>query len=208
MGSNFSSFTLADEADRKVLEAKIAARLERDRHENGTSYSGGIGMKDCILLDSKIFDDADAALEYLQATYDDKWGPGGAVRLRSPARIDPPGKDETMLRKEIEAGAMSPPSRRVAEEILARVRAGKSKTRGCAGCGSSIATSHIRSVHCPVCGADFVSTEADKAKLARLAAELERRQTRLRVLEAARQAASRKKYGETTRWLVGGWCSS
>lgn len=61
---------------------------------------------------------------------------------------------------------VSPPSWEalIATAILDRVRTAKSRTKGCEGCGSSIAVSHIHRLACPVCGADFLTTESDRRR--------------------------------------------
>lgn len=85
--------------------------------------------------------------------------------------------------------------------ILPRVKAGKSKTRGCE-CGSQIAVTHIRTVFCPVCNRDFLTTDTDLGKLANIQAKLDSIKANLKDLEAQ---ARIEEIG--WHWLVA-WCAA
>jgi hypothetical protein len=207
MGANFATATLPACDDRTVLRNEINSLLESDRIENGRSYSGGIGMKSQIIVEEKIFDDENSAYNYLTERFPDKWGPGGAVRVKKPMKVDPAEGEEEALKKELQS-SWTTPSQVVAKEVIERVKAAKSKTKGCSGCGSSIAVSHIRSVNCPVCNHPYLLIQSDQDKIKRLTEALEKKRARLKELQDKRVAASCKKNGETYYWLIGGWCSS
>ena len=85
--------------------------------------------------------------------------------------------------------------------ILPRVRAGKSKTKGC-DCGSQIAVSHIQGIYCPVCRKDFLTTETDKKAIARL------REKRDKFLAEHKEltASLRQKHQPIGyKWVLGWW---
>ena len=84
------------------------------------------------------------------------------------------------------SGYVSSPTweRAHADAILARVRSGKSRTKGCAACGSSIAVTYIRRLECPVCGAEFLSTDTERQRRDRLNARIAEIEATVRTLRA------------------------
>jgi len=84
MGASFNSCGFKDTMTREQIQKSWAAKVEQDLHENGHSYSGGIGMlgpsiggwNDLMLADRNA---ADAWLE----TNQEKWQSAIAVSYKN-----------------------------------------------------------------------------------------------------------------------------
>lgn len=188
-------------------------------------YSGGwVEKRGMLDIRAERFKSVKAAAEYV-LEHNDKSGPAVAVLVGTPPELfDNTATGRSLrqrfdkLRKELEDFEPG---------IVRRARAGKSKTRGCKHCGSSIAVAALRPefpatllpdgfegritgpltrsslLLCPVCGRDFLVTETDK----------KRRKSLEERLEKAREAyaEARRKYDQRHKgqalWYIGGDCS-
>jgi hypothetical protein len=80
MGASFCLMKVeATKTQQQVREAFQEAQ-ERDRYENGHSYSGGFGMAAGLAFNRARFERADDADEWLQENCE-KWAEAIAVRL-------------------------------------------------------------------------------------------------------------------------------
>lgn len=98
--------------------------------------------------------------------------------------------------------------RTLTDEILARVRSGKSRTKGCTACGSSIAVNHIHRLDCPVCGAEFLLTDSERRRRGRLKARIAEIEATVKALNAAAKRIEDEGRAPATDkdrfWYVGG----
>lgn len=89
MGAQFNTMSLPGNLSRKEVSGKFAAAQDRDRYENGHSYSGGFGMA-CGLKfgdGAGSFQSCDAADDWLEE-HTDKWSAAIAVRYRDAEGVD------------------------------------------------------------------------------------------------------------------------
>lgn len=108
------------------------------------------------------------------------------------------------------SGYLSSPTweRALSDEVLARVHSGKSRTKGCSACGSSIAVTHIFRLQCPVCGAEFLMTDSERRRRDRVKARIAEIEKTVKdlVADATRiEDESRAQATDSNRyWYVGG----
>jgi hypothetical protein len=81
MGAEFCLMSVKSE-DRKEVKKQFEAEQDRDRYENGHSYSGGFGMADGIEFTGESFSSYDEAEAHLEKVCE-KWGPAIAVRFQN-----------------------------------------------------------------------------------------------------------------------------
>lgn len=228
MGASLVIRTFPDMPEKDLLEHINQAR-SRDGYEHGHGYSGSWSEKNGCDFERdglshtapvKTFESVRAAEEHI-SEHNDKWGPLTAVRAKViEVRLPdgkvastgsnwgpeiPRGKKVIELDARVEVAAQA--LKAFVPAVIARVKAGKSKTKGCGHCGSSIATSHICSTDCPVCGQPFLLTETDRAKLGTLKAKLKKLQADAAAARKAELDKLATKHSKTV-WVVGGWCSS
>lgn len=77
MGAEFCTLEI-NSLNKSEVERQFKSEQERDRHENGHSYSGGMGMAKGLNFESKTFENGEQACNYLEVTCK-KWGPAIAV---------------------------------------------------------------------------------------------------------------------------------
>lgn len=204
-------------------------RIVRDAlHEYGHDpYSGSWGTVDGLLIEcARSWDDAPAALAYI-LDRTSKRGPALAVPLATRglqgahvARHTALLAKANRLKQErlyplteqtvIHGPLYSEPKwrARIESECLARAQAGAARFRRCAGCGSSVAVKHLRTVQCPVCGCPLLLTATD-------ARAIERREARIAAVRKQIEAveASAAEYATThgvevrREWLIGAWAA-
>lgn len=198
--------------DKPALKAWVDQCVDTARFERGSSYSGDWNMAAAGLTFpvTEAFASTAAAEEYISENQD-KWGPLMAVKAVSKRELplDVARQDATLQAlaqqlKELQNKLWNQP-----HEILARVRAGKSKLKGCSNCGSQISVAHLRGSNCPVCNHGFLATATDEKQRQALDTKI----TQLRAKVQAREDFLRKKVHKTTDtsdtlWVVGGWCAS
>lgn len=212
MGSSFDTAILDPMPASKVKEAfaNLCADRAFDRGHGG--YSGTLAEKrrdGVVVRADVVLPSAHAASEWLSDKFEDKWGPAGAVRFAADAPDPKPNKP--LIAAQLRLGELRKELDQLPRDMLARAKAVKSKTRGCAKCGSAIAVSHIGNrTACPVCGdGEFLTTAADTQKRDRLKAKVAEVEALVQKLcaqaDAARVAAAK---ADECPWLVGGWCSS
>ena len=65
MGADFATLYVSSQ-DKKKIKSQFEAEQDSDRHENGHSYSGGLGMAPGLTIDdSKTYDSEENAYDYL-----------------------------------------------------------------------------------------------------------------------------------------------
>jgi len=228
MGASYSSRVFPDMPEAE-LSKQVANAISEDAYEDGHRYSGSWGVKNGYHVireprglrnDIKTFDSVEAADDYI-SEHNDKWEPLMAVRARVVEMKLPNGEvvssangwgPKILMAKAVEAKQEKAKSAYTALEqfgpgILQRVRAAKSKTKGCSQCGSSIATSHIRSLRCPVCQHEYLLTETDLKKQKALKDKYDKLSKEAKDARDAELKKLAEKHGKLV-WVVGGWCSS
>lgn len=200
-----SSLTI-DFKDMPVAELQKEVSAIRDEHirDHGVSYSGAWGSKSpgVSVPTLPVFQGYAQAEDYI-LEHNDKWDCVMAVRYYSAKPNSATQKKEKELNAKLQEAQNLAGGWKAEEAILTRVRAQKSKTKGCPHCGSSIAVAYIRRVHCPVCGKDFLRTAQDLKKL-------EKAKEKVALIQAQIAQLATKTPGKDAevRWLVGGWCPS
>lgn len=89
MGAQFNEIALPRELTPDRLKATFGDIQDRDRWENGHSYSGGFGMASGLKITAKEFPDMEAGREYLFGAAQ-KWEEAIAVTV--PSERDPEKK--------------------------------------------------------------------------------------------------------------------
>jgi len=229
MGASYSSRVFPDMPESELAK-KIEAAMADDAYEDGHLYSGSWGVKHGFHIERnrgslrnevKTFDSVQAADDYISEG-NDKFGPLTVVRARIVEIKLPNGKvastandwssDQIPMSKSVAAAhekakAVYTALNQFGPDIIKRVRAAKSKTRGCSKCGSSIATTHIQSLNCPVCRHEYLVTDTDRAKQKALTEKYEKLNTAAKDARDAELKKLAEKHGKFV-WVVGGWCSS
>jgi hypothetical protein len=228
MGASYTSRVFPDMPEAELAK-KIEAAIAEDAYEDGHLYSGSWGVKSGHYFDRergslrnavKTFDSVEDADEYISKD-NDKFGALTVVRARIVEMTLPDGK---VVSSANSWGNQIPMGKAVAAahekakvaytalnqfgpDIIKRVRSAKSKTRGCCKCGSSIATTHIQSLNCPVCRHEYLVTDTDRAKQKALNEKYEKLNKAAKDARDAELKKLAEKHGKFV-WVVGGWCSS
>jgi predicted RNA-binding Zn-ribbon protein involved in translation (DUF1610 family) len=203
MGAALCIRVLPDMPEAQLRE-KVRAQRAQDSYEDGQMYSGTWGSKDgSLIIKSTPFETIDQAQAYVDEN-SDKHGALLAVRAKKLSKTKAMSAPSQVLEMRVRAAQKA-----VADypaSVIARVRAAKSKTRGCTHCGSSIAVAHIHSNTCPVCRKEYLYTPADVRKLALLQERVSAAQARLdeQRQRDLKRATSRGNIAFV--WVVGGWC--
>ena len=170
--------TVIEPCNRAQLLATFNEKIEDATHEYGTDpYSGTIATKrgrGIQTIDAQVFADENAAYEFMSTMNLEKDGPSVAARFVKFAKTDDKTRDKLVAKlQELRVEKDNLP-----KEMIQRAKAVKSKTRGCAACGSSIAVAYIgkatdhfrRAITCcPICDdPEFLRTKADTEKMNRL----------------------------------------
>jgi len=191
--------------DRAQVQRQWDDDVARSQHEDGTSYSGEIGMlTGPIQWHDKKLGSLREAWDWVMETHD-KFEPPLAVSFELEADV-PQARLEEWRRKEREAYEAY--QRKVGEVVQRALTSGKSKLLpACRGCGSKLSREHIargargwasaEGVPCPVCRGNLLS-EAVRKRLETLKSRHESRR--------GKEPRGRKtgKYG----WVVGGVAQS
>lgn len=197
------------------LKEWFNGRCQDERSEHGWDpYSGSLGTKLGEGLDilSKVFANDDDAYEYL-GEQADKRGPALAAKVRVPSKatalkIERMDAEIKRIQTVTEAGAYRPKAiQAVYKAALERARWAKSKTKGCAACGSAIARTHICSVTCPVCGdGNFLITATDSKRIKAIGAKQTKGEEQIQAL--LRQQSSLVEADTSTdyRWCLAACC--
>lgn len=228
MGASYVSRIYPDMSQAE-LSKRVDADIAQDAHEDGRSYSGSWGVKSGYHVVHerygssaiKTFDSVEAADAFIEEK-NDKWEPLMAVRARVVEIKLPDGKvastaggwggtpvpmGKTVAAAHEKAKAAYAALNQFGPDIIKRVRSAKSKTRGCSKCGSSIATTHIQSLNCPVCRHEYLVTDTDRAKQKALNEKYEKLNKAAKEARDAELKKLAEKHGKFV-WVVGGWCSS
>lgn len=220
MGACFNSqyYPPMPEAELKQKFRELIDALHFEHGHEG--YNGTFTTNSGLRITDKRFQTVRDAEEWLSNNAR-KWEDVLAVRFGPwPDLFEatPQGADLVRKRKELEHAAQT-----FDIDIIRRVRAAKSKTKGCKRCGSSIAVSHIHedprryadaefrlsrrhhpALDCPVCGHPYLLTDTD---VKRRTALLERLKAIQDKEQAARTKHAAKHTGDKSGWLLGGWSS-
>ena len=203
MGASTSFRVFPDMPEAQLIQ-KVAEVQQSAAFESGHCYSGDWGSKPsgvCIL--KEVFLTEHAAQGYITEE-NDKWDMLMAARfheVRPDSALSRKMAQLQQKRGELHQIANGDSQARAA---LSRVRAQAAKTRGCKHCGSSIAVSHIHSVHCPVCREVFLLTPQDLKKQEAAKQKLDL----LTAQETALLKTNANGRNLPLKWLVGGWCPS
>ena len=149
-----------------------------------------------MVIYDKTFDSEDEAELWLEKRVEKR--DSGAVKVTgfpAPKASDQKKIDVISLKiRELDQELQAFPA-----EIIKRVRAAKSKTRGC-DCGSQIAVNRIQSLACPVCGVDFLTTDTDKGRIEAMKVKRSKANAELVALKGSVDGRATK---NGWRWLVG-----
>ena len=185
------------------LRLAVAERRSQDAYEDGHSYSGSWGSTHGLRVSSRTFPSVEEAEQYVEQSTA-KHEPLLAVKARRAPKANKPSARITALEeksREAQNAVFSFP-----QTVINRVRAGKSKTRGCSKCGSSIAVTHIRSTHCPVCTAPFLYGTTDESRLKGLTQKKDALEAQLKEARSQEIEKLERRGVCTLVWVVGGWC--
>jgi hypothetical protein len=166
MGSQFNSFDFPP-VDSDELKNLWATKANALRDEFGYDYYSGYNYANGLTVCGERFGSENAAMEYI-AERTSKHGPVMAVRMGDFERAFQQSRAGQSLRKRWIA--LEADYAHVDQQIIQRLQAAKSKTRGCKRCGSQIAVAYLSAgqhggIDCPVCHAtDFVLTEGDRKR--------------------------------------------
>ena len=188
-----------------ALRRAVEERRDQDAYEDGHCYSGTWGSTHGLRVTNRTFSSIEEAETYVGETAI-KYEPLLAVKARRlPKSAKPPARVVALAEKcrKAEAAVFAFP-----EAVIKRVRAGKSKTRGCSTCGSSIAVTHIRATFCPVCSKPFLYSTTDVNRLKGLTQKKDALQAQLKEARTLEIANLERRGVSTVVWVVGGWCSS
>jgi len=198
--------TAAFTGDERALERWFADRVADDEREYGhqQGYSGHWNSCGPLsIMRRKTF----GSIEDADAWFDEnleKRGDVIAVLVDEPNETFEkayPAKARTLLAN---LSAARNAVEMFPRALLLRIKAGKSKTRGCAKCGSAIAVAHIRGLICPVCNqGPFCVSETDRIKLERLRQKATDAQA---ALDDAHRDYSKNAKSRNRFWYVGGLC--
>lgn len=225
MGAQYNAFTFPPVlvSELKALwKEKVESLVEEYGSErySGYNYEG----QNLRIVDKGFTDEKEADDFIVRNT--DKYGDVFAVRIGDFTKVFDRTKIGAKLAER--KGQLRSEVLAFEENIIKKVQAGKSKTRGCGRCGSSIAVKYLSydrianacylpdaqhaqrilnlysGVNCPVCGHAFLITETDRKRKARL--EDRWKEAEVAYREAKTKFEARQK--DKPFWLVGGWCPS
>jgi len=197
---------------KEALATWFAERIEELRFEYGNDgYNGTLTTNNGLVFTGQAFSTESAAIRWLEESVE-KWGPVLAVRYGDWPELfedSPKGRVLVTKRKELESARQT-----FEVDVIRRTKSGKSRTKGCKCCGSSIAVSHIHetprrdqqsAMECPVCGHEYLLTETDVKRRKSL-------ETRLRdALQKERDERARHEARQVRAeagWLIGALCAS
>ncbi len=200
MGSCLKIRTFPDMPEAK-LRAAVDEQCRDDGYSDGHSYSGSWGVKHGLVIDNHVCASVKEA-EKLIEERSDKSDP--LLAVRAVELVAKKTKRVQILEERVRAAdkAVFEYSR----SIVARVRSAKSKTRGCAKCGSAIAVQYIREDRCPVCGNAFLTTDTDRKRLEKLKQKLEALKQAVETQVKAEAEVLKRRGALVHIWVVGGWC--
>ena len=196
MGACWGSLTFPASTSDELGKAYRAYQQDEQDEYGTDSYNGT-----CSNCDSfRIYDQSFTSMEKAEDFLEQKVGKreAGAVKVLgfpAPKASDQKKIDGLLTKiKELDTEIGAFPA-----EIIKRVKAGKSKTRGC-DCGSQIAVNRIKGLNCPVCYADFLTTDTDKKQILALREKMKKIQTDLADLK---KGINEKATTNGWKWLVG-----
>jgi hypothetical protein len=204
MGSALVIRVMKDMPEAELRRA-VEQRRDEDAYEDGHRYSGTWGSTHGLHICDRTFPSIEEAEDYVEET-SDKHEPLLAVKARRVPKATKPSASLVAL--ETKARAAENAIFSFPQTIIKRVRAGKSKTRGCSTCGSSIAVTHIRSPSCPVCSENFLYSTTDETRLKTLTQKKDALQAQLKEARVREIATLERRGVSTVVWVVGGWCPS
>lgn len=211
MSGMFCSHDFGD-IKKENLEKAIISLKESLNYEFGhDDYSGHLGGNTHSIVDSKVFDSAQEALDHIENK--GKKGHSLVVPYRKSqqkpetAKIKRLKEKNAALIKIIDHYYVD--LRQLNSSILQRVQSAKSKNRGCKECGSMIATKYIYWFPCPVCKSeDFIVTETDKKRISALEAKRKKAEKELEENRKAVQYEEKlnKQVTGEICWIIAGVC--
>lgn len=163
MGSQtvYETVSACSESDLRVRFSEIQ---EEKRFEKGNeSYAGHMGMAPGLTITAERFKSAKEATNWLEQNIS-KRGVAKAVKVGDFSKL----YRKTAADKKIETDlkAVTDLLNSWDSDLLKRVKAAKSTTKGCQKCESKVAVKYLTHSSCPVCGnKKFLATATDDKKL-------------------------------------------
>lgn len=200
MGAQFDSFTIPA-CSKEELKNHFNQHIHDLNYDRGHDhYSGHMGRKN-LTITSQSFTSTDNAFEWL-SEHTNKFDNALAVMVGDFNKLFPQSTADKKLvttYAELERDINNWDN-----NILKRVKAGKSVQRSCDKCHSKISVSFIKKNSCPVCNNDkFLQTDTDTKKFKELNVKFSEVSKKLQ--------EAKKKYETKTKpayWCVGALCSS
>jgi hypothetical protein len=196
MGASLQSCTFRSQ-NRSEIERKWNSAVEQSRQEDGTSYSGCIGMLGTGIAcwHDKKFNSLNEADEFLSDEHD-KWERAIAVSYRITAKAsaaDILAADGYRNK----AYALSAEIAKLRAEGVNEYK--QSEFITCPSCHSRMATKFLLNEGCKLCNNSLFGKRLQNkiAKLVEQKTELEKKSNEMRM----------GKPSDEFGWLVGGWCS-
>jgi hypothetical protein len=214
MGANMDCRTFRMN-DRKKIEKEWASKVEDSRHEDGTSYSGCIGMLGTKIAkwhDLKLASE-NKAHEYI-SEHQEKWEPAIAVSFYLAAKPTPEQQGRAKV-AEANASKLQQAFVQTTRKVAEAIKAHGGFVR-CPLCQSSLNVQKISSIRCVFCpgkarvpysmveiydGAGYLTTPEQQKEIEEAAKV---------AIEAEKACRELQKPQPSTEigWVVGGWCSS
>ena len=202
MGAFFDSTTV-DACEPAQLQEWYKTACEQARFEDGHSgYSGTIATTHGLTIADKTFNRYSEGEAWI-VEHAEKWASALVVKIN----IMPEPSEADAKKLKIWADkrtGFQDALRNYPELIIQRVKAGKSKTRGCS-CGSQIAVAQIKELTCRYCHTDFLTTDTDKLRMEYLTDKLEEAKREFNGMENRIIAKAKV---TSWKWLVGWWAAS
>lgn len=195
MGAELST-RLFNTSDRNLIKEQWANIVAQSLHEDGSSYSGNIGMlgKD-IAVWHDLRGSREDAENYIE-DHQEKWEPAIAVSYLKPTIPSPEDKikAERLL---ADAKELWDQANVLANTEIAEIR--KDEFFTCKGCKSRIATKFLATKSCPLCQVSVFSIRLNN-KIDSLMKQGNAIRDRAMSLQ--------QPVGTESGWIVGGWCAS
>lgn len=226
MGSSFVERSYK-QCSVKELNSLVESACGQAAYESGSLYSGDWGEKtdEGIIKPNKTFTSTSAATDWLVDECQ-KYGPLIAVKVFSVPPCTSTKNLEVKIQSaqsklhslKVEVGdhcsGFGEKTKPLLNVIVARVKAEKNKYKTCDCCGSKNSKAHLCVHTCPVCRyADFLLTDTDKKKFARLREKISLVEKELEALNLKRNTiiedtVNKKSNVKNWHWQVAGWCAS
>lgn len=196
---HFKQFPASD--TKELSERFKQLQLSYKENYGNNPYAGHLGLKNGLTVITKKFPDSKSAIEYLE-NHNTKYGPAFALRVGDFSKTFPSTKTEINASKKLRT--LIDERNNWKPSLIKRVKASKSKLKGCSKCLSKINTQYINDIFCPICfDSNFITTKTDKANIERIQSRITTQETLI-----TNMRAKHEKNPNLAFWLVGGWVST